>query len=447
MHTTLHHHPPSEVDLARCWHLLLRKSWVVALTTVAAIGAASVYLSRAPKIYSSTATIEVEPESRRITSIHQVMSTEFKTNEGLKTVEQSLMTASLMLRVIEKTGLRNDPCFRGGTNTAEPISDSQAVCLFDRKLTVALRRGTRLIDVTVEDPCPERAQELAKAVVEEFLRDSVDQRLQVARSAGNALQKEADQLKLKVEQAERRLQAYREEHNAVSLEDKQNIIVDRLKDLNEKATAAKQARLRLESDVNLIQTSAGDDLDALLTVGSIASDPEVESIRKQIREREAEFSSLKERYLELHPKYIQAETYLKDLGQALQAAVARSRQRLLHSFGAAKTVEQKLAEALKEQEKLSLELHSLSIPYNVLAREVEADRALYAAVLNGLKETSISRGLESNNIRIIDDPIANPHPQRPRPAKVMAVALLAGVFSGVLLIAAINLASGEPKPV
>ena len=43
--------------------------------------------------------------------------------------------------------------------------------------------------------------------------------------------------------------SYKEEHNAVSLENDQNIIVEKLKELNSQVTEANNQRIRLESDM------------------------------------------------------------------------------------------------------------------------------------------------------------------------------------------------------
>jgi capsular exopolysaccharide synthesis family protein len=430
------------VDLTRYWHLLLHQSWVLVLTIIMAGAGAAVYLAKAPKVYASTATIEVEQEARKVTAFQQITASEFRTSEALKTVEQSLLTWSLILRVIQENGLATDPKFAPPKPGGIAYAETELVQLFERKLSVTLRRGTRLIDIIVEDENAEQARRLAQSVVNLFLSEGLDQKLRVARVASSALQKEADELKLKVERSERNLQEYREKFKAVSLEDKQNIIVDKLKDLNIKVTAAKESRLKLESDMAIIREGGAEAPERLLMLSAIASLPEVEGLRKQIQEKETEFSLLKERYLELHPKYIQADIQLKELEQSLRRVTIKAGEKLAHSYAAAKAVEQALAEALMEQEKLSIELHAISIPYNVLSREVESDRALYASVLNRMKETNVAKELESSNIRILDSPMVAVEPLRPKPRKIMLLALLAGSLTGIALIIGFDTLNG-----
>ena len=77
---------------------------------------------------------------------------------------------------------------------------------------------------------------------------------------------------------------------------------------------------------------------------------------------------LKHRYRPEHPKYIQA---LSQIGNLKQSWPPRwqSRRQCRKGYQAAVETEQKLDSALKEQEKVALDLNKISIPYSVLARK------------------------------------------------------------------------------
>ena len=83
------------------------------------------------------------------------------------------------------------------------------------------------------------------------------------------------------------MQNFREQHNAVSLEDKQNIIVEKLKDLNLKVTEAKSERLKLEADVATIKQGKAKTADELLLLPSVAALPVVAALRQELADRES----------------------------------------------------------------------------------------------------------------------------------------------------------------
>ena len=95
-----------------------------------------------------------------------------------------------------------------------------------------LRRGTRLIDLSVKYNDPEQACRLAEAVVNTYIQGGIKRRLDIMGQANKVLSDEAEVLRAKLQTSEEALQNYMEKHNAVSLEDTQNIVVDQLKQIN-----------------------------------------------------------------------------------------------------------------------------------------------------------------------------------------------------------------------
>ena len=98
-------------------------------------------------------------------------------------------------------------------------------------------------------------------------------------------------------------------------------------------------------------------------------------------------AATKKRYLPQHPQTIQATTQLEQLRQALRDTLKNAGEILGTQYQAAVDAENKLNEALKEQEQDALELNKIAIPYNVLQREVDSDRAMYDAVNARFRET------------------------------------------------------------
>jgi polysaccharide biosynthesis transport protein len=436
------------VDFAQLYHLLLTKSWLIILFVVLSLSAAIIYLIQAPKIYSSMAVIQIDQEAQRVVNLKDNNSVEdFKSEEVLRTIEQAFMGDMLLLRVIKANGLDKDPTFAPPKKDGSPYLDSQLVGLFKKKLTVALRRGTRLIDIKVEDRDPKRAQQLAQSMVTEFVDETFDQKFSVSKATNEFLTQEAERLKTKLRDSEQAVQRYREEHHAVSLEEKQNIVVEKLKELNLKVTEARSERLKLESDIATIQRAKKNPQDLLL-LSSVSSLPVVQDLRKQISDREANFAQVQERYGELHPKYIEAQAQIKDLKQNLNRTLLNSGELVTKSYQAAKDTEDKLEGELKDQEGAALELNKIAIPYNVLVREVESDRALYDSVLTSMKETNVTQSLgQKYNIRVIESPLVSDVPVKPTKLRILALALLGGLVTGTGLVLGIAMADSSIRSV
>jgi polysaccharide biosynthesis transport protein len=422
-------------DLAHFYHLLLSKAWVIILCIILAAVASVGYLVWAPKIYESRAVIEVEQETPRVNNIQDFNADngdDMNRPEVIKTIEQALLSQTLLLQVVRANGLDKDPSFAPPRKDGSAYLDAELVGLFQSKVNVKLRRGTRLLDITVDDKDPRRAQQLAESMVKEFVNQSFEQELGLSEAAGDYLRKESDSLKAKLQNAERAVENFREEHNAVSLEDKQNIIVDKLKDLNLKVTEAKGERLRLEADVLTIKQGKAKTADELLSLPSVAALPVVAALRQELADRESRYK---------------AEGQLKGLQDSLSRTLVNASNLVIKSYEAAKSTEAKLTAALQEQETAALELNKIAIPYNALVREVETDRALYESVLTRMKVTNVAKGIWQNNIRVVETPFVPVRPAKPRKMLIMALALMGGFVIGCGLVIGSDLADNSIRSV
>jgi capsular exopolysaccharide synthesis family protein len=424
----------SHVDFAHLYHLLLSKVWVIILFGILSLGAAIGYILWAPKIYESTAVIEVGQETPKVSGVQ-----DFNTDNGanvndalLKTVEQALTSATLLLHVAKTNGLDHDPLFAPPKKDGSAYLDTELVNMFRSKVAVRVRRGSRLIDVTVGSRDPKQAQQLASSMIKEFVNQSFEQEVGLSVTARDALQQEADHLKAKLQNAEQAVQKYREDHDAVSLEDKQNITVEKLKELNLQVTEAKNQRLKLEADLATIEKGKVKTPEDLLSLPSVAALPIVADLRKELAEKAAVFK---------------ADGPMAGLRQTLNRTLVAVRELVKRSYEAAKITEDKLSAALQEQEQAALELNKIAIPYHALVREVDADRALYESVLTRMKVTNVAKGIWENNIRVVESPLVAIKPAKPAKKKILALALLGGCVLGCGLVVGRDIADSSIRSV
>src|SRR5258708_7557688 len=426
--------PVIRLDFGYLYHLLLSKAWLIILLVVLSLSAAIIYLIRTPKIYESRAVIQVDQEAQKFVNTQNNSSNEeFKSVEELTTIAQTLMSDTVLLRVIKANEVDKDPLFAPPKKDGSPYLDSELVGRFMRKVTVGLRRGTRLIDISVQDTDPKRAQKLAQSMVTEFISQIFDQKFSVSKAANDFLIQEADRLKEKLHKSEQALQQYREDHHAVSLEDKQNITVEKLKELNLKVTQAKSERLKLEADVAIIKQGKANTPEKLLMLPSVAALPVVSELRRELADKESRYK---------------AESQVSGLQESLNRTLVNVGNMVIKSYEAAKSTEAMLTTALQEQEQAALELNKIAIPYNVLEREVESDRALYESILTGMKQTNLNQGLgQKFNIRIIEAPLVSVTPVKPRKLMILALAILGGFVAGNALVIGIAMADSSIRNV
>lgn len=422
-------------DLRGLYFALREKLWLLALVTVLGIAVAAVVVMRSQKIYAATTTIQIEEERQRVVRADTRGMDERSTEEEMKTIVENLESPALMLRLARHPELGEIPAFRA--QIAGIDSEPRLQAIVGGKISVKIRLGTRLIDITVEDENPALAQKLSQLVVSEFMSASWESGAKNSRGAHEFLRQEAERLKQTLAKSEEALQLYKEKNQAVSLDEKQNIVLERLKDLNTKVTAAKAERLKIEADRAQLENLAGASPERLLTLPSIAGAAVVVEVQRKIGEKEAELATLSRRYKPEHPKYLEAAGTLAELKSSLGEAVLKAASLLATAFEATKANEEKLEAALRGQEGIALELSQMAIPYKSLERDVEADRTLYESLVARLKETDVAQGVSRFAVRVATPAML---PERPvKPKKVLI--LLFGALGSLAVAASSILAA------
>src|SRR5262249_39261474 len=143
--------------------------------------------------------------------------------------------------------------------------------------------------------------------------------------ANEFLVEEAKRLKGKLQDSEVKLQEYKESTKSVSLEEKQDIVTSRLKELSMRVNEAKANRTRLEVEYAQVQ-NLGTNVTDLMVLPVVANDPAIANIALTLSKLENDFANLRQRYKEKHPKYIQARSQLNDWRQTLTNAVLKVSQ-------------------------------------------------------------------------------------------------------------------------
>jgi polysaccharide biosynthesis transport protein len=426
------------LDLSYYFHLLLRYIWLFIAIALLVTAIAAILALQQPQKFTSTAVLQVEQMEQKVLSTDDVQTLRLESPDYMTTVVATLTGDSFLVRVAKAAGLLNDPEFFPPRPDGQPYTDAEIANRMKGSVSASVRKLTRLIDITATDVNPDRAKLIVETVVKEFMRQVIEQRMNLSRVANDFLREEADKLKAKLEGSEEKLQRYKEEHSAVSLEETQNITVEKLKELNSQVTEAKSARIKLESDMQLLRSIPPGDLDRMLQIASVGAIPQVQAIRTQIVTAEADLAETQKQYLQLHPKNIQAVTRIKQLKESLKETLKNAGQILGTQYQSALDTEAKLNEALKEQEQAALELNKIAIPYNVLLREVESDRATFDSVSARLRETTVSLGIEKSPLRVVEEPLsANPVP-RPL-AKMVGIGLFLGLALGAGAIFGLDL--------
>ena len=294
-------------------------------------------------------------------------------------------------------------------------------------IEVVPEKGTRFVEIVYRSSDAYFSALAANTLAEEYAQLNLDLRLETIRKNLLWLGEEVKKQEKKVTDAETAMTSYREEQNALSLESRQNIVVQRLNALNDTVTKARTARLQKEATYNQIRNvdPASDDADAYAV---IATNPGVLAAKERLTELTAERTKLAARYLPNHPDMQKTDTQIRNATANLHAQRQRVIESARNEYQAALAEERSFAGSLEDQKSQAMDLDRKSGAYLVLQRQADSDRQIWQSLLQQEKELRVISNSRQNNVQVMDLAEVPGAPYSPNARRDWFYAMITGVL-------------------
>ncbi|MGB6633883.1 MAG: polysaccharide biosynthesis tyrosine autokinase, partial [Terriglobales bacterium] len=273
---------------------------------------------------------------------------------------------------------------------------------------------------------------LAATYVEQNYQTKFESTMQ----ASQWLSKQLVDLQMKVETSQEKLVRYQKEHEILGMDDKQNIITEKLDELNKEMTLAESDRMQKEAVYRQTQSSDPDVVAAAIIAdttgtGGGAGSGLLDKLREQQANLKIQVADLNTQFGPSYPKIAQLNNQLKEIDRQLQTETNKAVDHLKGQYQAALQREIMLRGSFDQQKQEANKLNESAIEYSILKRDLDSNRTLYEGLLEKLKEAGVTAGLRSNNFRIIDAARVPTAPSEPNIPRNLSFALVLGVISGV----------------
>jgi capsular exopolysaccharide synthesis family protein len=286
---------------------------------------------------------------------------------------------------------------------SETEDESSLVAAFLSRVEVVPVQGSRLVDVLFTSADPRFAAAADNALVDEYVAQNLEVKLQSSENMLEWLDKELQNQQKKVEDSERALAEYRDKENAMSLDDKQNIVVSRLNALNDAVTRAKMLRVQKETAYSQIKP--------MLAAGAVVSpdalpinvqNVQMQTAKGRLTELQQQKVQLSQKYGDKHPQILNINAQIADTQRQLDLETAKALNSVKNDYDSAVLEERTYAQNLEAAKADAQDLSKKSVGYNVMEREAKSNRTIYESLLQREKELRVSSNSRSNNVRVVD---------------------------------------------
>lgn len=472
----------NEIHLLDYWRAIRKRLWLVISVVVLITMLAVVYMARKPDIYQAEARVQVDLENNAALGLKtpyfigtpndpvyfntqlQILTSPGLIRRVVKTLDlehnpdffkgqgQKRSTWQTVLRMVGLSGKERDEGLpkpndeltlsteQPATNDAEDLKEAKRLAPFVgliagglhvepvRESRGGFNKETRLIEISFQHTDPVVAAKVINTIADTFRDQNLQKKTQTNQNTGSFLQKRVADLQDRIRADEEKLVNYAKGHQILTLDDKQNTVVERLAGLNQQLLVAENERSTAESAFHAAQAPG-------------AANALAEEDTKQAADSVARLNDLKQKRAQALVDATEEAPEVKEINQQIVELEKQLKEGRIEKGSTLLTnLETKYHQALAKEEFLrkqftqqrgeTLTQNEAAINYHIIQQGIETNKGLLTNLLQRLKENEVTGASDANNISVVDHAIAPEGPVGPNRMRGVMVAFLLSLGLG-----------------
>jgi succinoglycan biosynthesis transport protein ExoP len=441
--------PPAEI-VTTFVQLVYRQFPMIVMTALLTTALGILYLLVTPATYNALATMIIDTKRPTVFTTQTSMGDLQIESAMVSSQVEILKSEKIAISVINNLELWKDPEFAGPgrgivslaaravgrifSSESAPTQEANvrhALDTFQTYLNVRRVNQTNVIEVNFRSQNPERAIQIANAIVSTYIMDQLESRSQSAKQTSTWLQDRVRELREQALVTEQSVVKFKKDHNIVGVTGK-TVTDQQLTEINSQLVLARtkvsEAQARLDRIEAITQSGVPD-----ATVTDTLASPVVTKLRTQyldLANREADWS------VRYGPDHI-AVRNLQGQMREIRNAIADELRRLAETYKSEYEIAKQREEAIQAQLAQVVSQAQLDNQAQVTLRELESAattaRQLYETLLQRYMESIQQQSFPVSEARIIAQASGPLTKSNPQPIQVLAGSTTAGILLGLLI--------------
>jgi polysaccharide biosynthesis transport protein len=446
-----------EIHLRDYWKVIRKRRWTIIAFFLIVLVTTGVATFTMKPVYRATTTIKINKENPQIVDFKEIFSVNTTDMDYYQTEYKILESRTLAKRVIEALKLSQDPEFlpepqtpfqkwksdlwasvssvfsssnkdASSSQNEDPAESEKETLLINsylRRLKIEPIRNSRLVKIHFDSKYPQLSAKVSNTLAAAYIRQGLESRVNTSEQAKEWLDGQLDMLKAKVEKADEALQAFGAKHDIVSLEEKENVTMQRLTELSEALTKAEAERMAKEGLHRQVKGRQSDSLPAIL------DNKLIQDLKQSYIQLEAQYMKLSETYKPDYPEMVRLKNQMEAIHRRIDVEVTKIIDGIRNEYESFLRREALLRQAFAEQKARAMDMKQNAIQYNILKREADTNKELHKGLLQRMKEVGVSAGITASNIIIVDQAEVPLQPYKPDKRLNLILAAVVGLFLGM----------------
>ena len=413
--------------------VVLSRKWMILAIMVFGLVAATLLSLGSTPMFRADATIEIQREEIQILEGAGVDQPTVADAEYMATQYELLQSRSLAERVAERLDLPSDERY-ADPERPRPERLQQAAQTILQGLRVTPEGRSRVVNVEFVSPHQYETARVANAIVENFIQSNLERRYNTTSYARDFLQERLATTKAALEEKERELVEYAETAGILDLsigeQGGASLDVNSIVSLNTALADAESARIEAEQVYREALSNP--------SVREITDNEALRDLRRQRAELSAEYQEKLSIFKPDFPDMQRLQVRIDSLAAEIETEREAILSALVGDYRSAFAREQSLRQRVDELAGDLQAERDRRIQYTILQREVDTNRVQYEALLQRQKEISITSGIGSSQVSVVDRALAPTFPFEPNIPRTLVQALILSLAAGIGLAFVLN---------
>ena len=425
-----------EVDILAVAGAVWRGRWLILLCSIIAIAIGGYYafFVAVPKYASSTA-LALQLRSESVVDIESVLTGVSTESAAMNTELEVIKSRGLLKKLVIEMDLVNDPEFNAALRTepkvsvaklkvwtksmlgiAEPevVNDPEADAIVTtdrvidtvrRVITATNQKNTYVFIIRATTETPKKSASIANTLAKLYIQDQIAVKFQATENAFTWLSERVSALEIELEEKEYAIKTLQGEMSLVNAE----------------ALEGLSQRVRdLRSRLNTARDDVGAGELQLVRIEALQSQGDLSALVQELDD-----IALTRLFAEFQNGRLDSPSLIDSRAKTIVAQLRTQQTR------AEQQVEILAGSLLELDAQLANQSEQL-IKLQQLQRDTEASRTLYETFLARLKETSVQRGLQQADSRVLSEATPGLY-LSPRKSRILLTSMILGIMAGILI--------------
>src|SRR5580704_9450761 len=311
-----------QLSIVEVWNTLTKRKFSITIFALLVFAGAAAYTFLKTPQYEGVARLQIDPSRSSSLGLDESeKSAPTDIDSRVKTEVAIIESDTVAMQVIKSLELHSKKAFAGKDAIVGDIRDTDQLTAtqrrrlldrFNANLIVKVIPNTQVVEIRFRSSDPVLATATANSIIDEYMQRNFHTRVDGTTQLSQWLSKQMEEIRASTTAAQEKFADFQKQHNLLGTDENDNVVTNRLKQLNEELTQAEADRIVKEGRYRTARSGNP------VLMESAAPNTTLQVLRTQQAQLQAQLAQLSAQFGSGYPKIRELQSQLADVKTAIE---------------------------------------------------------------------------------------------------------------------------------